>query len=195
MKFVVVAGSQRPGSQSLKVASFVARLLEHKDAYNQAVVLDLGALRLPRFEGDEEGDWPSMQIELAEASGVVLVTPEWAGMASPALKNLLFLATSGELSDKPALLIGVSSGLGGTYPIAELRMAAGKNTHVCMMPDHLIVRGVESVLNGEAPQSDADSRLRERTEHCANVLVEYAKAFVTLRAQLAPHRERFPYGM
>lgn len=195
MKFVVVAGSQRPGSQSLKVATFVARLLKQKDAYNQAVVLDLGTLRLPRYEGDDEGDWPGMQVELVEASGVVLVTPEWAGMASPALKNLLFLATGGELADKPALLIGVSSGLGGTYPIAELRMAAGKNTHVCMMPDHLVVRGVESVFNGEEPESDADSRLRERTRHCAEALVAYAKAFVTLRAELAPHRQRFPYGM
>ena len=37
------------------------------------------------------------------------MTPEWAGMVTPGLKNLLLFATSKEVGHKPALVVGVSS--------------------------------------------------------------------------------------
>jgi NAD(P)H-dependent FMN reductase len=195
MQFAVIAASQRPDSQSLKVARFLARCLTEKDPYHGVQIIDLAREALPQFEDDEPRQWPAIAARLAEADALVLVTPEWAGMASPALKNLLVLATSGEIADKPALAVGVSSGLGGAYPICELRMTASKNTHLLFLPDHLIVRNVETVLEGAEPADEADARLRMRIRHCLEVLETYTRALVPVRRALVEERARFPYGM
>jgi hypothetical protein len=39
------------------------------------------------------------------------------------------------------LIIAVSGGAGGgAYPVAELRMSSYKNSRICYLPEHLIVR-------------------------------------------------------
>ena len=68
-----------------------------------------------------------------------MISPEWAGMAPAHLKNFLLMCDGGELAHKPAQLIGVSSGMGGAYPIAELRMSGYKNNFLMWLPDHMRV--------------------------------------------------------
>ncbi|MCV5978616.1 NAD(P)H-dependent oxidoreductase, partial [Escherichia coli] len=78
------------------------------------------------------------------------MTPEWHGMATPALKNFLLLTTANELAHKPALLVSVSVSINGVYPISELRMTGSKNNHVCFLPDHLIVRKSDKLIDQDA---------------------------------------------
>jgi NAD(P)H-dependent FMN reductase len=125
----------------------------------------------------------------------VLVSPEWGGMVTPAMKNFLLLCAGGQVAHKPALLMGVSASLGGTYPIAELRMASGKNTRLCFIPEHVIVRRVGEVLNGDEAASDEDAHLRARLDYALGLLAEYARALRAVRASAASTTERFRYGM
>ena len=51
---------------------------------------------------------------------MAVVSPEWNGMVPSMLTNFFLLCSNNELAHKPGLLVGVSSGTGGSYPVAEL---------------------------------------------------------------------------
>jgi hypothetical protein len=95
------------------------------------------------------------------------------------------------------LIVTVSSADGGAYPVAELRMSSYKNNRICYIPEHVIVRNVERVLNDDAAQNnpDADSYFRERIRYALGILVEYARALVQVRASGATELGKFKNGM
>ncbi len=47
------------------------------------------------------------------------------------------------------MIVAVSSSSGGAYPIVELRASSDKNTRLCFIPDHVIVRSVGRMLKGD----------------------------------------------
>ena len=132
---------------------------------------------------------------LTASDALVAVSPEWSGMAPPGIKNFFLLGTSDMVGHKPCLLTGVSASRGGAYPVAELRMSSYKNNHICHIPEHVIVRNVESVLNGEEPGDEGDAYIRERIDYALGVLRAYAEALGPLRASGVIDHERFPFGM
>ncbi|MEX6500673.1 NADPH-dependent FMN reductase [Pseudomonas zhanjiangensis] len=189
LKLVLLAGSSQANSQSAKVAGYLRRrLLELGHcAAADASLIDLGATPLPLWPAEDHGGaWADCAALLREADGVVLVSPEWHGMASPALKNLFVYAGRRELGHKPGLLVGVSAGQGGAYPLSELRASSYKNCRLCYLPEQLIVRQVEAVFNGEAAVDEDDARIRARADWTLDVLVQYARAMRPLRTAIAP---------
>jgi hypothetical protein len=116
-------------------------------------------------------------------------------MACPAIKNLFMYAGYQELGHKPALLVGISSGQGGAYPLAELRASSYKNSRICYLPEQLIVRQVESVMNTHEPLGNEDNRIRHRADWALRVLAQYATAMRPLRAQIPMENPDFANGM
>lgn len=114
-------------------------------------------------------------------------------MATPALKNFLMLSTERELGHKPALLVSVSASINGVYPISELRMTGSKNNHVCFLPDHLIFRNSETIVDDTL--TCTDSGLHERTLYTLSLLREYAQALGTVRNYAEAGGVPFRYGM
>src|SRR5579872_7479906 len=107
---------------------------------------------------------------------------EWNGMLPPQLVNFFQLCTNQELAHKPALIISVSSGSGGAYPIAELRISSSKNTKICYIPENIIVRDVNNVLNCyENIDGDDDQYIRDRMQHALSLLNLYAGALNPIR--------------
>ncbi|MDP1539579.1 MAG: NAD(P)H-dependent oxidoreductase [Moraxellaceae bacterium] len=198
LKLVLVAGSSQPSSQSAKVAAYLRqRLLElgYCTAENLSLI-DLGATPLPLWPAeDASGTWANYAALLREADGVVLISPEWHGMASPALKNFFIYAGRRELGHKPALLVGVSAGLGGAYPLSELRASSYKNCRLCYLPEQLIVRHVGEVLNGDNAVDEPDARIRARADWALEVLVQYAQAMRPLRTTIRFDSAEFINGM
>ncbi|MDP2746669.1 MAG: hypothetical protein Q8O69_09075 [Pseudomonas sp.] len=92
------------------------------------------------------------------------------------IKNFFIYANKAELAHKPGLLVGVSSGAGGAYPISELRASSDKNCRLCYVPEHLIVRQVEKVLSSPEPASEAHQRLRGRIDYALDILGKYPNA-------------------
>jgi hypothetical protein len=102
----------------------------------------------------------------------------------------------GELAHKPALICTVSSGDGGAYPVAELRMSSYKNNRICYIPEHIIVRNVEAVLNAEGENNpDADEYFRERIPYALRILNAYATALKPVRESGVTRDDRFKNGM
>lgn len=201
MKIGLINGSHRQQSQSGKVAGFLAEQLQALG--DQAWRFDLAGNPLPLWdEGVWSGD-PGWQARLAPISaqltasdGFVVIAPEWHGMAPAGLKNFFLLWGNNELAHKPALIVAVSSGTGGAYPVAELRMSSYKNNRLCYIPEQLIIRNVERVLNADGDNDpEADAYYRERARFALNLLRQYATALGPLREQDGIFNPKFKNGM
>lgn len=197
LDIVLVAGSSRPDSQSAKVAHFLRQRLIAlgKTSAELSQVIDLGTGPLPLWPAEDKGTWADYSQRLKSADAVVVIAPEWNGMAGPAIKNFFIYASKAELAHKPGLLVGVSSGIGGGSPIAELRSSSYKNCRVNYLPEHLIIRQVTKVLNDEQPASDDDSRIRARIDYALDILAQYGEALKPVRANIDLSDPAFTNGM
>ena len=197
LNIVLVAGSSRSNSQSGKVARFLRqRLIElGHSSLELCTVIDLGLGPLPLWPSDDSGPWGQYAERLQVADALIIVAPEWNGMACPAIKNFFIYASKAELAHKPGLLVGVSSGLGGAYPISELRASSYKNCRLCYIPEHLIVRHAEQVLNDGSASHDDDQRLRPRIDYALDILNKYAQALQPVRASIDLSHPAFANGM
>ncbi len=200
MKIGIVSGSHRKTSESGKVARYVKAQVEKHG--HSVYLLDLAQQPLPFWDdgmwsGEPEisAKWKPVKDEITACDAMVFVAAEWGGMVPAALKNFFIFATDGSLYHKPGLLVGVSASRNGAYPVAELRMSSYKNTHLQYLSEHVIVRDVNNVLNGETPQSEDDVFIRARIAYGIAVLVEYGKALKQVRESGVLNRKEFPNGM
>ena len=199
MKLTIVVGSHRHPSQSARVGEFLARRWR-ASAGKSAETLDLGKTPLPLWEedaragrGDFAAVWPPIAAMLADSDGFILISPEYNGFAAPALKNLLLLCDRQELAHKPALIVGVSAGAGGAYPLAELRIASHKNTQLCLIPEQLVFRAVEQ-FDPDAVDAAATA-LGARAVHALASLGRYMNALRLVRADSQYTPAAYPYGL
>lgn len=197
LNYVVISGSGRPQSESARVGEYMRqRLIDLQlSDDSRCSLIDLGSHPLPLWPELNDGLWHEYAARLQAADGLIVITPEWHGMASPALKNLFVLASKTELAHKPALLVGVSSGLGGSYPISELRSSSFKNNRLCYIPEQIIVRQVNAMLHTGAVIDDNDMRLRPRIDYALGVLGHYATAMQAVRAAVDISNPEFANGM
>ena len=204
MKIMLISGSHRLNSQSEKVAKVIAQSLLAQQQADETEIFSLADNPLPLWdEGIWRGEekWQSLLTPLSEklaaSDGFVIVCPEWHGQVPAGLKNFFLLWGAGELAHKPALIVGVSSSDGGAYPVAELRMSSYKNNRICYIPEQLIVRYVESVLNEDASNNnpDADRYFRERIVYAGGILSAYAHALKMVRDSGVTQTDVFRFGM
>ena len=204
MKISIISGSHRDNSQSLKVGEHVEKTLLQEGLCDETWLFSLSGNPLPLWdEGIWQGDetWKNLlepiSAQLSASDGFVVIAPEWHGQVPAGLKNFFLLWSQGELAHKPALIVTVSSADGGAYPVAELRMSSYKNNRICYIPEQIIVRNVESVLN-ENPgdnDKDADDYFRGRISYVLKQLSEYAVALKQVRASGATDLSVYKNGM
>lgn len=186
----VIGGSNRAEAQSHRVAEIVVEKLDATGATTDLVSMRDIALPIwdeGMWEKDKPADspwvtiWGPVSERLKRADAAVIVAPEWNGMVSPPLKNLLHCCCNdGELAFKPTYLIAVSAGAGGAYPVAELRATGGKNSFIHWLPDHLIIRQVAGFLPG-SPDNKSPEWLEKRMDHGLKMLLAYAEAVKPIR--------------
>ena len=214
MNLVIISASQRTQSQSAKVAEYLA---DNSGQFSAVRHIELCKQRVPMWDGEEmskqqdDSDWLAINVQLQAMDALILITPEWGGTASPLLKNLLMMAQATDIGHKPVLLVSVVNGISGAYPIAELRMNAFSNNKLVAIPDHLIIRNVEEILNTvnaedslEASLEDSaitrrDKSIRHRIGYSLHTLFYYSQAMKTLRDSLQSNNYNnehlYPYGM
>ncbi len=202
MHIAIVVGSHRKDSKSSRVGAYIAKDLARIDPSLSIDTIDLADNPLPLWdESLWQGDsnlatqWKPFRDRMRTADGFVIISPEWAGMVPPGLKNLLLFAGPKEVGHKPALIVAVSASRGGSYPVNELRTSGYKNSRLVYIPEHVLVQDVAEVLVGETPVSDRDAWLRRRIEFADRLLLEYARALVPIRASGLTEHADFPYGM
>ena len=195
LTITIISGSHRKDSGSRKVANYLSELC---GSFPGAVprIIDLADEPVPLWHEDmwdETSDlakhWRATTAPVLKGSdGFILISPEWGGMVPAALKNFLLYCTPGDVGHKPALICGVSAGMGGSYPISELRASGYKNNRICFLPEHLIFRNV-----GKFPEED--KYMQERSRVALQLLTDYAQAMIPLRSQLSFDWKAYPNGM
>ncbi len=186
---VLISGSHRQNSQSRKVANYAAANITRLNPAVTTDIIDLAGNPLPLWDGEGSKPdsatgkvWQPMAARLQKADGLVVISPEWHGMVPAGLKNFFLHATGKEVGHKPAMIISVSAGHGGTYPVAELRMSSYKNSRIVYTPDHVILQNVTNILNGDTEADKTDGYLRRRIEFGLRTLLAYTEAFKSIRA-------------
>jgi multimeric flavodoxin WrbA len=188
----------------MKVSEFIRKTAESAGKFSGAEIFGLNDNPLPLWDqGVWEGDakWAELldplRARLQASDAFVIVSPEWHGQVPAGLKNFFLLCSARELGHKPALIVTVSAGDGGAYPVAELRMSSYKNNRLCYLPEHVIVRNVERVLNEEATENDtsADEYFRARIAWSLEILHAYAEALKGVRESGVTATELFKNGM
>ena len=198
MKISIISASHRINSQSKKIQGFLHKNLSIINSKLDVFCLDLGEVLLPLWSPEKKGKgiwretWNSISDNLNKSDGFILVVPEYGGMATPAAKNIFLLCGSGEFAHKPGLIVSVSSGNGGAYPISELRMSSYKNTHIMWIPENIIIRNVEE-FNPGAHGDSIPKWLDNRIDYVLKLLLAYALNMKPLREIV--NRKDFGNGM
>jgi NAD(P)H-dependent FMN reductase len=204
MNITIVSGSHRKVSQSIKIAKAIKSALKSFKECDEANIFDLANNPLPLWNEDlrKVGNSSNSLLEsvskkLAYSDAFIIISPEWHGMVPAGLKNFFLMWGKGELAHKPALIVTVSSGDGGSYPVAELRMSSYKNNRICFLPEHLIIRNVESVFNDNEIDNNSSSQeyFENRLDYCLKQLLTYGKAFQQIRKSDAVSIKKYGSGM
>ncbi len=202
MKVFLLGGSHRPDSQSMKVTRYLEAALPQEVPGATALVRSLGGNPVPLWDeasgGAPDEIWDPISRDLQASDAVIVVTPEWSGMATPGVKNFLLNCTAAEVGHKPGLIVSVSAGRGGAYPVAELRMSGTKNNRLVWIPDHVLVQHVEGSLNapdGAADLAREDATIRARLRYSLRLLGAYATALAQVRSSGLVDHKTFRNGL
>ena len=199
MNISIIAASHRENSQSKRIAEIISSKLMMLNQAIKSEVIDLAESKLPFWSPEKsKGDgvwgktWANISEMLNRSSSFVLVVPEYGGMATPQAKNLFLLCDKGELDHKPGLIVAISSGIGGAYPISELRSSSYKNTHIMWIPENMIIRFVEQFSPG-MHGNDIPEWIDNRFDYCLKILLAYSVNMKPLSKLI--NRKDFGNGM
>jgi NAD(P)H-dependent FMN reductase len=204
MKISIISGSHRNPSQSEKVARYLETTLSNDFDDIEPWVYALADNPLPLWDQtlwQDNEEWNQrlapIKQQLSESDAFVVISPEWHGQVPAGLKNFFLMFNRFELGHKPALIVTVSSADGGAYPVAELRMSSYKNNRLCYIPEQLVLRNIEKILNENAADNDedADAYFRERISWALGILSGYAVALKAMRESTEIHHDKFANGM
>ena len=199
MKISIISTSHRKESQSSRITKIISSNLIKLNSSLDLFILDLGTICLPFWSMEKKNGkgiwgktWENISKQFTESDGFIFVVPEYGGMATPVAKNLFLLCGNGELAHKPGLIVSISSGNGGAYPIAELRSSSYKNTHIMWIPENIIIRNVEE-FNPPTHGNTIPEWLDDRIDYTLKLLLAYSLNMKPLRRKI--NRKDFGNGM
>jgi len=204
MHIVLISGSHRQGSQSGRVTKYLAGRLPALDSSTTTDIIDLVGNPLPLWDDENNSRstapalqklWQPYKERLQKAEGFVVVSPEWHGMVPAGLKNFFIYCSPKEVGHKPALIATVSASRGGSYPVNELRISSYKNSRICYIPEHLIVRDAAGIFVGDKAASKDDEFMRDRADFALRVLLDYTKAMKPVRDNPILWEKKYASGM
>ncbi len=194
MKIALISGSHRPTGNSGRIAKHIEAQLQGQG--HSTYLLDLATTELPFWDeglwGMEglsakwEKVWNPIKSELDSADAYIVIAPEYHGMAPSKLTNFFLLLGNGDtVAHKPALLVTVSAGVSGVYPVSELRSYSFKNNRMVYLPEHLIIRNASEIfIDNVKPEHQAThDYLVERLEWQLRMLADYAEGLKAIRAK------------
>lgn len=200
MKITVINGSNRAEAQSYRIAEWLKKELEAKEV--EVNFVDLREVDMT-FVPDEywaggSDSAKTMRTEyekMGDSDGVIVVTPEWGGAASPVLKHFILMSEKVSFAHKPVLVFGVSATpVGGIRPVDDIKHLF-KNSRGVFLPEPIVINDVKNFLEGEERDAKREDYLTKRTDYALDLLIEYSKALKQVRDSGKIDHEAYPHGM
>ena len=199
MKLSIISTSHRKNSESKRVADSLKKYIYDIDKMIECFILDMFESEIPLWTTEKKQNakfWDNrynkISSELDTSDGFLMVVPEYGGMSAPNSKNFFLLFNNGELFHKPGLIVSISSGNGGAYPISELRSSSYKNSHIMWIPENIIIRNVNQFSPGKHGEL-IPSWMDNRIEYSLNLLIKYSEYLKPI--QKCVNRKDFANGM
>ncbi len=199
MKISLISTSHQKNSQSKRVLKIIKNIILKINSKIKCYEIDVFELNIPLWTSEKkenpkfwENDVKKISDDLALSDGFIFIVPEYGGMATPSAKNFFLVFNNGELFHKPGLIVSISSGSGGAYPISELRSSSYKNTHIMWIPENIIIRNVEQFNPGNHGTL-IPNWIDERIKYSCNLLVKYAEYLKPIQKFI--NRKEFSNGM
>lgn len=177
---LVLSGTNRPGSNTLKIARAV------ESAYMKlGVPIDFYSLTdlpqeifSPASYAAKPAAFTEVQNRVLQSGGLHIVTPEYNGSFPGVLKYFIDMLKFPEsFEHKPVAFVGVAAGIWGALrPIEQLQGVFGyRNAHI--FPDRVFIPTVMPKLSAEGALLDAS--LTERISRQAQGFAKFAHTFST----------------
>lgn len=167
----VIAGTNRPGSNTLKVAGIIAGLYE--EAGQEVRILDVAELPAEIYDPASYGRKPAAfapyQERVLKSKGLHVVTPEYNGSFPGALKYFIDMLKFPEsFEHRPVAYTGLAAGQwGGIRSVEQLQLVFGyRNAY--NLPERVWIPGIGGKLSedGAAITDETTARkLREQVDH------------------------------
>lgn len=173
----LITGTNRKSSKSSVMTRCLSEIYDEMEVENK--VLELEQLPPETFSPDAYGEKPQKVLEFTQdilnSSGLVVVTPEYNGSMSGALKLFIDLLPFPEsFEGRPVCYVGISSGqFGALRPVEHLQQIFGyRNAH--NFPKRVFVPAVHDFIDDEKGILDDD--LTTRLEDQARSFVEFCRS-------------------
>lgn len=163
----IISGTNREGSNSLKIANILHGLYEEAGAESR--ILDLRTLPTSILTSgiyaEKPAEFEPYIEQILTSDGVAVVVPEYNGSFPGILKYFIDLLPFPESFDcRPVCYVGISAGqFGGLRPVEQLQMIYGyRNAH--NYPARVFISGVGKQLdeNGKLKDEELLNRLRKQ---------------------------------
>jgi NAD(P)H-dependent FMN reductase len=163
----VIAGTNRPGANSRKVAAQIVEILKQQGA--AADLLDLAALPpevfSPASYAEKPAAFAAVGDRVLKADGLLVVTPEYNGGAPGVLKYFIDLLKFPEsFAGKPVAFTGVAAGLWGALRPVEQLEQIFVNLGALVFPGRVFIPGVFNEIgdDGKLKSTAIIKRLEEQ---------------------------------
>ena len=162
----VISGTNRPGSNTRKIAGAVER---HLEASSEEVrLLDLGELPaelfLPASYQQKPAAFDAFQEAVLSATGIITVVPEYNGSFPGILKYFVdMLQFPASLYERPAGFVGLSAGRWGALRAVEQLEMVFQYRHAHLYGKRCFIPHVATVLDDDGRLIDPDLEDRLRT--------------------------------
>lgn len=165
----LLVGTNRPGSNSRKVARQIEGI--YAELKTPVHVIDLAHLPPAIFDPGSYGEKPAafrpFSDAVLQASGLVVVTPEYNGGIPGVLKYFIDMLKFPESFERrPVCFVGVAAGIWGALrPVEQLQAIFGyRNAHI--YPERVFIPGVGDQLDAEGRLKDPElvGRLRKQAQ-------------------------------
>lgn len=149
----IIAGTDRPNSNTIRVARFVESL--YREEKIPAQVLDLAALDVndvsggPYYSG-AKGGFKSAVERVNHAEGLVVVVPEYNGSYPGFLKLFIdYWKYPETFEHRPVAFIGLGGRWGGLRPVEHLQQVFGyRNSYI--FPNRVFLPHIDKALKDGA---------------------------------------------
>jgi chromate reductase len=156
---LIIAGTNRPGSNALKIAKVLRGHYEREKA--NAEIFSLADLPKAVFDGAAYAVKPPEMVEIQQrvlrAKGLHVVTPEYNGSFPGVLKYFVDMLKFPESFErKPVAFVGASAGIwGGLRAVEQLQHIFGYR-NAFAYPERVFIPSVGAALDADGRVTDAD---------------------------------------